>query len=124
MIVNAIVAVGSRGQIGLNGNLPWHEPNDLKWFKELTLGGNCIVGYNTAKTLPRLINRKVYVDDTSKSPEEMIKEIKNKSIKPIWIIGGSKTYKRYSQLIDRWYISKIKYNGDADTYFDFSCLDG
>lgn len=124
MIINAIVAVGSRGQIGLNGKLPWHEPNDLKWFKELTLGGNCIVGYNTAKTLPTLVNRKVYVDDTSKSPEEMIKEIKSKSIKPIWIIGGSKTYKRYSHLIDRWHISKIKYDGAADAYFDYSCLVG
>jgi dihydrofolate reductase len=55
--VNLIAAVGSRGQIGLKGELPWSSSADLAWFKRTTMGGVVIVGYRTYKTMPKLPGR-------------------------------------------------------------------
>ena len=37
-MISLIVSVSENGVIGSNGKLPWHIPNDLKRFKELTMG--------------------------------------------------------------------------------------
>lgn len=37
-MITAIWAQDKNGLIGNNGDLPWHNPDDLKMFKELTLG--------------------------------------------------------------------------------------
>lgn len=119
MIVNAIVAVGNQGQIGFMGNLPWHDPQDLNWFKNLTMDCVCIAGHNTYMTLPHLSGRMVLEDNTDMSPEDYLASL---GITEVWIIGGAKTYARYAHLIDRWHIGKIDYSGDADTFFDFNLI--
>ena len=43
----AIAAIGVRGQLGLNGSLPWHDKTDLAWFREMTYGHAVVVGHNT-----------------------------------------------------------------------------
>lgn len=119
MIVNAIVAIGNQGQVGFMGKLPWHDPADLKWFKDLTMDCVCVAGHNTYKTLPKLDGRVVLEDDLNQTPEEFLASL---NITEIWIIGGPKTYERYKHLIDRWHVAKIDYDGDADTYFDVSMI--
>lgn len=46
-----IAAVASNGVIGVNGQLPWHLPEDLKHFKKLTLGHPVIMGRKTWESL-------------------------------------------------------------------------
>ena len=41
----AIAAVGVRGQLGLNGRLPWYDKTDLAWFREMTYGHSVVVGH-------------------------------------------------------------------------------
>jgi dihydrofolate reductase len=48
-----IAAVASNGVIGVNGQLPWHLPEDLKHFKKLTLGHPVIMGRKTWESLRR-----------------------------------------------------------------------
>lgn len=48
-----IVAYNEKGVIGNNmGKVPWHIPDDLKFFKETTKGGICIMGRKTWESLP------------------------------------------------------------------------
>lgn len=119
--VNLIAAVGNQGQIGLNNQLPWPKnTNDLKWFKNLTIGNIVIVGYNTALTLPKLPDRELIVFNRNDTPEAfMDQHIQRYDDRQIWIAGGRKTYQLWLPYIDRFYISKIDYNGPADTYFPF-----
>lgn len=39
--------------IGRGGRIPWHLPEDFKWFKELTIGGVVVMGRKTFDSLPR-----------------------------------------------------------------------
>lgn len=111
-MINLISAVGLQDQLGLNGVLPWRNSEDLKWFKSITMGGIIVVGFNTFKTLPPLPGR-VVVNQDRKHPQDIISEYGD----DLWIAGGAKTYKQWFPYIQRYYISRIPYDGDADVYF-------
>ena len=55
MKLKIIVAMTLSGVIGLNDNLLWHLPEDLKRYKLLTSNHACIVGHNTFKSLPEKV---------------------------------------------------------------------
>ncbi|MCV5856813.1 dihydrofolate reductase, partial [Escherichia coli] len=59
MDVRLIAAVGRSGQLGLDGKLPWHNPVDLAWFKDQTMGGIVLAGHKTWCGLPDLPGRKL-----------------------------------------------------------------
>ena len=62
--INIITAVGNYvpGEgypIGKDGKLPWHNPNDLKWFKSITTNNVVIMGRKTYESIGKpLPNRK------------------------------------------------------------------
>jgi dihydrofolate reductase len=51
--ISLVVARADNGVIGAHGTLPWRLPDDLKHFKQLTLGKPCIMGRKTWDSLPR-----------------------------------------------------------------------
>lgn len=125
MTIKAIVAIGNQGQVGLNGRLPWHDPEDLRWFREQTMGKVCVVGWKTAQMLPELPGRTVVTDYTKMVPGHVYAScIEELGCEEIIIIGGPKTYVRWNHLVDEWLVSRVNYNSKADTWFDFSLLDG
>ena len=52
MIVSAIVAVSENGVIGRKGALPWHLPDDLRFFQRNTLGHHVIMGRKNWDSIP------------------------------------------------------------------------
>jgi dihydrofolate reductase len=48
-----IVAADENGAIGLGGQMPWHLPADLKYFKATTLGHPVIMGRKTYASIGR-----------------------------------------------------------------------
>src|SRR5262245_15663338 len=48
-----IVAVSENGVIGKGGTLPWRIPEDMRWFKEKTIGKPCIIGRKTWESFPK-----------------------------------------------------------------------
>ena len=50
--MKAIAAVSQNGVIGRQGDLPWRLPEDLKWFKKITMGGILLMGRKTWESLP------------------------------------------------------------------------
>lgn len=117
MTIEAIVAIGNQGQIGLNGELPWHDPDDLKWFRDVTMGKVCIVGYNTAQTLPDLPGRVVFPDCVTVTPDVIANSYIAEG-RGLIVIGGAKTYQRWAPYITRWHIGRIDYDGPCDAVFD------
>jgi len=53
MKVSLIVAVSRNGVIGQNNQLPWHLPEDLKYFKSVTMGKPLIMGRKTFDSIGR-----------------------------------------------------------------------
>ena len=47
MKISLIVAVSRNGVIGIDNQLPWHLPEDLKYFKSVTMGKPIIMGRKT-----------------------------------------------------------------------------
>lgn len=107
--MKAIIAKNNLNYIGLNGELPWSSKDDLKHFKELTMGGKLIVGWNTSKKLPHLKGREIIIDDDNNSNIDY-NEID-------WCIGGKLTYEKFCHLFTELHISIINDDTIGDTIF-------
>ena len=115
--MRAIVAQNLLAYIGLNNELPWYSPDDLKYFKEKTSEGSgaIIVGFKTAQTLPFLKNRIAHIVNTKDGNwHEELKQFTDK-YPDAWIIGGAKTYKLLLHLIDEVHVSLIRNESKGDT---------
>lgn len=49
----AVAAMAANRVIGAEGKIPWHLPEDLRWFKELTMGGTLLMGRVTYEAIGR-----------------------------------------------------------------------
>ena len=125
-MISIIAAIGKNNELGLNNDLIWHLPNDLKFFKEKTLNQNIVMGYNTFVSLGRVLpNRKHIVLSFEKVrlPLEVIQfnnlEDLNNYIKDkdVFIIGGASMYKQFIDKADRLYLTEIDDTHKADVYF-------
>ena len=54
-MLTLLVAAAENGAIGLNGQLPWRLPADLRWFKRHTLGHPVLMGRKTWDSLGRAL---------------------------------------------------------------------
>ena len=75
MKISAIVAMDSQNGIGVNNQLPWHLPNDLKFFKSVTMGKPIIMGRKTYESLGRPLPGRLNVVISSQqvaAPESVV----------------------------------------------------
>ncbi len=129
-----VAAIGKQGQLGLNKVMPWHNPEDLKHFKALTMNQKVVFGRVTYENLPnKLKDREIYLVSRRAldNPEvNVIHDFKSfcqahqLSEERYYICGGQTIYEQALPYVHEFYLSMIDYNGPADTYFpEFSLLD-
>src|SRR5256714_10832206 len=97
-----IAAVARNGVIGRNGQLPWHLPDDLKHFKQLTLGHPIIMGRRTFESIGKpLPGRRSIVASTTLGKIEGVEvvpsldealQLVRDTPGPAFIIGGAVLY--------------------------------
>lgn len=123
-MIGLIVAFSKNRVIGLNNQLPWNIPNDLKNFRKETIGKTIIMGRYTFESIGKpLPGRKNVVittnDNWSFDGVEKINSIEK--IKDydedVMIIGGAKLYEQTIKLVDRLYITKIEHDFEGDAFF-------
>lgn len=131
--LNMIVAVDKKtGGIGYEGKLPWRCPDDLKFFREMTLGNVCICGYKTFKGMPPL-NRRTVIPVTRDGRNdsytmETLEEylyLCTSNDEELFLIGGAELYKHFlsTGLVDAVYLSEIEFKNkdyEYDTFLDYS----
>jgi dihydrofolate reductase len=129
-LIRAIFACDENWGIGKDNTLPWpHNPADLKWFKECTLGGVVVMGRHTWDSLPNkpLPNRNNIVITSEVNPTygpyHFVKYDSYKStvkqmslLQPVWIIGGARLLENSLDIVDEIWISRIQGIYDCDTY--------
>ena len=121
-MINIIGAVGKNNEIGLNNKLLWYLPNDLKFFKNMTLNKTIIMGSNTFKSVGTLPNRKIIVLTRNKidniltfnNINDCLNYIKNDEV---FVIGGESIYRQFLEYANNLYLTKIDATTKADTYF-------
>ena len=141
MEVIAITAIGNpnpkkdgKHPIGVNGKMPWVNKNDLKWFKETTMGHPVIMGRRTYEAIGHPLTGRTNIVLTTHeldadvvaldSLEKAIEYAKEKDNK-VFIIGGAKVYK---EAYDKGLINKVMFDWldedapDADTFFPFDIV--
>ena len=136
MAISMIAAVGKNLELGKNNDLIWHFKEDMKFFKETTMGHPVIMGRKTFESLPKALpGRKNIVISTNPeykadgaevvtSVEESIKLAETEDT-DAFVIGGGRIYTEFLPYADNLYLTEINAEcPDADTYFpDFNKSD-
>ncbi len=127
MILAAIVATDLKNGIGLNNQLLWHLPADLKFFKATTMGCPVIMGRKTYESIGRLLpGRKNIIVTRNSGYKVEGAEIHNDlqsaiascaHEQKVFIIGGAEIYKQSLTSIDELYRTLVKHEFAADTFF-------
>ena len=123
--VYLVAAVAANGVIGSGGKLPWRLPEDLRHFKELTLGHPVIMGRKTWESLGRpLPGRENIVVTRSRgydAPGAHVAASLDAALalctgEPMaFVIGGGELYAAALPIADAMVITEIgrDYPGDA-----------
>lgn len=127
MSVSMIAAVGKNLELGKNNNLIWHFKEDMKFFKDTTMGHTVVMGRKTFESLPKALPGRKNIVITSNaqyqaqgaavvtSVEEALQIADNEEI---FVIGGGKIYAEFLPYADKLYLTEIDAEcADADTYF-------
>lgn len=144
MKYNLIVATDNKNGIGKENELPWHYPEDLKYFSKTTkskgLNMNAVVmGRKTyesiGKALPQRVNyvlsrslKRENIDKQIKlfdDFQELLKDLEKNQFNECWIIGGAEIYNLFlekTDLISEIYLTKINKDYNCDTFFPTSIL--
>lgn len=127
MKISIIAAVGRNLELGRGNDLIWHFKEDMKFFKETTMGSSVIMGRKTFESLPKALpGRKniVITNNNSYSAEGAVtvhsvdEALKSADSQEVFVIGGGKIYELLLPVADKLYLTEIEAEcPDADTYF-------
>ena len=127
--ITMIAAVGRNLELGKNNDLIWHLKEDMKFFKQQTMGKPVVMGYKTLESLPKLLPGRKHIVLTSRNLEldsailvvHSIDELLEKvsEYPEVMIIGGASVYKQLLPYSDKMFLTEIDANADADAYFPF-----
>jgi dihydrofolate reductase len=120
MLISLIAASSTNRVIGINNNLPWHLPKDLKYFKEKTLGHHMIMGRKTwesfgGKALPGrtsivLTNSPIQVPEgvfVFTTLEKALQFARENGEKEAMVIGGGFVFEEALPIADRIYLTHV-----------------
>lgn len=124
MTLSILVAHDRQRVIGVNNDLPWHLPNDLKHVKQLSTGNTLVMGRATYESIGKpLPNRKNVVLTRNRSfhPEgvEVIHSLDEINNLPghVFIFGGQTLFEAMIDKVDDMYITVIEDKFNGDTFF-------
>jgi dihydrofolate reductase len=124
----AIVAMSLNRVIGAANKIPWHLPEDFKWFKKMTTGHVIVMGRKTYESIGKpLPNRTTIV--LSRSPLNIpgikvitdLKELNSLQAeaaeRDIFICGGAQIYEQALPMCSDLYLTLVKRTVEGDTFF-------
>lgn len=127
-MLTLIVARAKNGAIGRDGDIPWHIPEDLKFFQRETLGGAIIMGRNTWDSLPvKPLSKRLNIvvsrqsditEHVASSVTEAVEIAAAQGYNRVYGIGGAQIYRDMLPLAHRLLLSEVDIEiDDADTFF-------
>lgn len=127
-IISIIAAMANNNVIGANNTMPWHIPEELQYFKSITMGKPMIMGRKTFDAIGRRIlpGRKTIVvtrDNDLHGTDFTVTHTIAEAIaaagdvEEIMVVGGAGIYKEFLPLAQRLYLSYIPQDFAGDAYF-------
>lgn len=130
-----IAAMTASRVIGIKNTLPWKLPNDMKWFRQQTMGKPIVMGRKTfesfgAKALPGRKNIIITRDNDYKAADSIVVHSIDEAIQAagdvdeLMIIGGASFYQQMLARADRLYLTFVDADIEGDAWFpDFESND-
>ncbi len=127
MKVSMIVAASANNVIGADGGLPWHLSEDLRRFKEITMGKPMIMGRLTYETIGKALpgRRSIVLTrqadyqpagvDVASTPEAALQLAGD--VDEVMIIGGARVYEKFLPMSERIYLTRVHAEVEGDTFF-------
>ncbi|SEM81941.1 dihydrofolate reductase [Mesobacillus persicus] len=127
-MISLIWAMDENRVIGSYNKLPWHLPEDLKFFKRVTMGHPIVMGRKThesiGKPLPGRENVIITRDRQYRSEgctvlhtiDELL-DFASKTDEEVFVIGGAEIFKEIIPHADRLYLTMIHHQFEGDTFF-------
>lgn len=125
--LSLIACVSQDGGLGYHGELLWHIPEDMQFFKQTTLGSPVIMGRKTFESIGRALPGReniVLSRHEAKAPEvkwfsdiAKLKEYLAAKEGPKFIIGGASLYEMFIDEAGTLYLTEVAAQKPADTYF-------
>jgi len=126
MIVSIIAAVAANGVIGRGGDLPWRLPDDLRFFKRVTMGHHLVMGRKTWASIGRPLPGRTFVV-LSRDPALAIPGVRvvhdltdalavarAAGESEAFVIGGAEVFERALPLADRLYLTRVHADVEGD----------
>jgi len=123
--VGLIWAQAHGGVIGAEGGMPWHVPEDLAHFKEITHGAPVIMGRKTWDSLPErfrplpgrdnlvVTRQQDWAADGASRAATVAEAVRGRD--RVWIIGGAEIFRQVIGDADRLEVTEIDLDVDGDT---------
>jgi dihydrofolate reductase len=130
MIISAIAAMSTNRVIGRDGDLPWQQPRDMKFFMQTTMGHHVIMGRNNFASMNYTPLRKRTNIVLTRDPffitssaivmhsiEEALAFAFEAGETEAFIIGGGQIYAQSLHLVEKIYLTEVITELSGDTYF-------
>jgi dihydrofolate reductase len=130
MHVSLVVAVTENGVIGRGGTLPWHLPDDLRHFREVTLGKAVLMGRRTHESIGRALPGRlnlVLSRELGGAPDVQVvhtlQQARERALAyggqdaELCVIGGAQIYDLTLPTASRIYLTQVHASVSGDVYF-------
>ena len=126
MNLTLIAAIGKNNELGKDNELLWHFKDDMKFFRENTIGKPVVMGRKTLESLPKVLPKRLNVVLTHQyisvpcvvnihTKKELYGLANN--YPEVMIIGGASLYKEFLKDAKRMLLTEIDDSKEADVYF-------
>lgn len=139
MKLSLIVAAARNGVIGRDNQMPWHLPEDLKYFKRVTMGKPVVMGRKTYESIGRPLPGRLNIVVSRQQGWLPSDELGQKSVlvvtnleagilaakesaaaagaDEVMVIGGAQIYTACTDLVDRVYLTEVAAELEGDAFF-------
>lgn len=130
--LHLVLAADLDGTIGVDGRLPWHLPDDLRRFKQLTLGQTVLMGRKTwdslGRPLPQRDNWVLSRDPVFAPPGARVFSSLDAALQqpgdgPLMVIGGGELFAQLLDRAERVYLTRVLARIGGDAHFPLAVLD-
>jgi dihydrofolate reductase len=121
----AIAAMSENRVIGAGNRIPWHLPEDFKWFKIMTTGHVIVMGRKTFESIGKpLPNRETIVLSRSNFQHPGVRVVRElaeidlqREAREVFICGGAQIYAQALSLCSDLYLTLVKRVVEGDAFF-------
>ena len=126
--MKAIVAMARNRVIGFKGKMPWHLPEDFRWFKRATMGGALLMGRKTFDSIGRALpgrltlvvtRGQIVTDSLDVDTIHDLATFRPEDYAPreVWVTGGAEIYAQTLARCAELFVSLVNQEPDGDTFF-------